>query len=379
MKEVKDFQSMKFLILTYEIFPRPGGIQRYIHIFSKTLSKIFGQENVFVVPISGKHYKSNEYNLVSKIMKLPRRLKRFLAYYFFSFLCRENRPDLIIFNHINFFTYGWIARKLKIPYQVIVYGSEVWGNLGKFKTRFLENASAIISISEFTKKCLINSGIDTEKIKLLHFGIDMEEFRILPSEKNPLRIISKNILLSVCRLEGSERHKGYDKIIEILPDLSQEFTDIKYIVIGDGTDKTRIMNLAKELGVFDKLVLPGAITDVNTLVNYYNLCDIFVMPSYFCISKDRVIGEGFGFVYLEAAACGKPVIAGKGGGCPEAIEDGVSGFLVDPNDKKGLYETIVKLLRDKELAKKMGAAGRKRVEENFSYEVFLKKVKEIFL
>jgi glycosyltransferase involved in cell wall biosynthesis len=314
---------------------------------------------------------------MTEIANLPNKLKRFLTPIIFRREYKKIRPDLVIFNHVTFCKFTRFIKETR--YFVVVHGIEVWRKLTYSETNFLENAFCIISNSEFTGRRLEEKGISREKIKVLHFGVDTEKFRIIPEEPNKLKIQhSSHILLTVSRLEACERYKGYDRIIELLPELSKELPDIRYVIIGDGTDRMRIMNLAKESNVADKLILPGRVGDYE-VINYYNLCDVFVMPSEFYIEENRVAGEGLGIVYLEAAACGRPVIGGKGGGCSEAIEDGVTGFLVDPNDKKGLYETIVKLLRDKELAKKMGAAGRKRVEENFSYEVFLKKVKEIFL
>jgi phosphatidylinositol alpha-1,6-mannosyltransferase len=370
---------MKILVLTYEIFPQPGGIQKYIHTFSKALGEIFGKESVNVVPFYGRYEKSTDYNILFLIAHFPKYLKRFAYLPLLIYIARKVKPEIVILNHITFSKYHWLLRKLRLSYAAVVYGIEVWGDLKKEELEFLNDSAFIISISEFTKRVLVGKGISPEKVKVLYIGINTKKFRMISREKNELKIDSNYTLLTTARLESSERYKGYDKVIELLPEMNRELPGVKYIIIGDGSDKERIVILAEALGVKDRIIFPGQITDLDLLIGYYNLCDLFIMPSNFYIEKNRVAGEGFGFVYLEAAACGKPVIAGKGGGCPEAIEDGVTGFLVDPNDKKGLYETIVKLLRDKELAKKMGAAGRKRVEENFSYEVFLKKVKEIFL
>lgn len=370
---------MKTLIFTYEIFPMPGGIQKYIHQLSKALGGIFGIENTNVIPFFGKYKDSADYKMFLQVARLPALLKKSSHIPFLMYAIRKVKADIIIFNHISFSKYYWLLEKWKTPYTVIVYGIEVWGELSRQELEFLKNARFIISISEFTKQVLVEKGIDAEKIRILYFGIDSMKFRPIPEVKTKTGINSENILLTVCRLDASQRRKGYDKIIELLPDLKKETPNIEYRIVGDGTDRKRIERLAKDLGVIDKVSFIGSITDENLLIDQYNLCDVFIMPSDFYIGKDRITGEGFGFVYLEAAACGKPVIAGKGGGCPEAVKDGVTGFLVDPNNKKALYEAIIRLFKDETLAEEMGRAGRKRVEQEFSYRVFVERVKEIFL
>jgi len=370
---------MKTLIFTYEIFPMPGGIQKYIHTLSKALGEIFSKENVGVVPFFGKYREARDYKLFLQIAHFPECLKRFTHTPLLMYAIRKVKADIIIFNHISFSKYYWFLERWKTPYTVIVYGIEVWGELDCREVEFLKNARFIISISEFTKQVLVEKGIDAEKIRILYFGIDSMKFRPIPEVRTKMGIDSKNILLTVCRLDASQRRKGYDKIIELLPELKKEIPNIEYRIVGDGTDRKRIERLAKDLGVIDKISFLGSITDENLLIEQYNICDIFIMPSEFYIGKDKVTGEGFGFVYLEAGACGKPVIAGRGGGCPESVKDGVTGFLVDPDDKKALHEAIVKVLKDKTLAEEMGRAGRKRVEQEFSYEVFVERVKKIFL
>ncbi|GBL19715.1 GDP-mannose-dependent alpha-(1-6)-phosphatidylinositol monomannoside mannosyltransferase, partial [Anaerolineaceae bacterium] len=114
-------------------------------------------------------------------------------------------------------------------------------------------------------------------------------------------------------------------MVELLPDLLKEFPALRYRIVGDGTDRARVEALARRLGVDAQVEITGFVQDMEAFVDEYRRCTIFVMPSAFeGGSKPR--GEGFGIVYLEAAACGKPVIAAKGGGAAEAVADGETGL-----------------------------------------------------
>jgi len=365
------------LIFTYEIFPKLGGIQKYIYKFAQVCGKEMGSENVVVVPFSGKYEKNPYFKIMQILTVFPWRIKFLLGKLFMRFLLKKYRFNLVVFNHITFAYFGKLVQKLKVPYFVIVYGIEVWRELSNAEIEFLQKASLVISISEFTKNILIERGIEESKIKVIHYGIDTDKFKPVKGDKLKKVFSGGSVLLTVTRLSASERYKGYDRVIEVLPKLKEDFSDIKYIIVGDGDDKTRVIQLSQRLNVKDAVILAGVITDEDNLVEYYNLCNVYVMPSEFSISKNRIIGEGLGMVYLEAAACGKPVIAGKGGGCQEAVKDGVTGFLVDPNNLEELYNAIYKLLKDKNLAEDMGLKGRKRIENNFSEESFATKIKEI--
>ena len=134
--------------------------------------------------------------------------------------------------------------------------------------------------------------------------------------------------------------------------------------------------LARRLGVQDRVQITGIVLDTNQFTDEYRQSDIFVMPSMFQ-SGSKAYGEGFGIVYLEAAACGKPVIAAKGGGADEAVADGETGLLIDVAQRDALRGAITRLLRAPEEARTMGAAGRLRVTKLFSRERFEERFSEL--
>jgi glycosyltransferase involved in cell wall biosynthesis len=168
------------------------------------------------------------------------------------------------------------------------------------------------------------------------------------------------MLLTVGRLVSSEPGKGIDAVIKVLPKVIEAVPDAFYVVVGEGDLQPRLEEIAQENSVRDRVIFAGAF-QLAQLKGCYSRADVFVMPSR---------QEGFGIVFLEAMASGKPVIAGDHGGAPEIVRDGVTGFSVDPDDLETLTARLVQLLQDEPLRMKMGAAGRRRVEETFSFTRF---------
>jgi len=144
------------------------------------------------------------------------------------------------------------------------------------------------------------------------------------------------VILTVARLAEPERYKGYDQILRALPAIRAEIPGLKYIVVGEGEDRTRIEGLIRELNVCDSVVLAGGVSQ-RELVDYYNLCDVFAMPSK---------GEGFGIVYLEALVCGKPVLAGDRDGSSEPLQNGNLGTLVNADDVPQIASNLIRILRE---------------------------------
>jgi glycosyltransferase involved in cell wall biosynthesis len=172
------------------------------------------------------------------------------------------------------------------------------------------------------------------------------------------------MLLTVARLDASERYKGMDLVIQALPQVLTAVPDTRYVIVGDGDDRPRLESLAQAVGVTEHVCFAGVKVG-DELAKYYETCDVFVMPSR---------AEGFGIVFLEAMAFGKPVIGGKHGGTPDVVRDGVTGFLVEYGDVDGLAARILSLLQDEGLQKQMGQAGRQYMEENFTFTHFQRRL-----
>ena len=160
--------------------------------------------------------------------------------------------------------------------------------------------------------------------------------------------------------------KGHDIVLKALPLVLKSIPNLSYLIVGEGPYRTHLMELCRELKLDSVVTFIGFAYD-EELVMYYNLCDVFVMPNREIFNSTDSV-EGFGITFIEANACNKPVIGGRSGGAIEAVKDGVTGFLVDPQNENEVAEKIIFLLQDEELARKMGKDGRKRVEKDFSWE-----------
>ncbi|MCP5007278.1 MAG: glycosyltransferase family 4 protein, partial [Planctomycetes bacterium] len=220
--------------------------------------------------------------------------------------------------------------------------------------------------SKFTSREFLEYGIPEEKIIEIIPAVDSDMFVPLPKpadlmEKHKLH--GKMTVLTVSRLV---ERKGHDTILKALPQVLEAIPNLHYIIVGDGPDRENLKTLSKRLNLYTHVTFAGQVPD-EALVKYYNLCDVFVMPNREVFNSTDSI-EGFGITFIEANACGKPVIGGLSGGAVEAINDGVSGFLVDPLDKDKVAEKMIYLLQNVDAAGKIGKAGRKRAEEEFSWE-----------
>ncbi len=286
----------------------------------------------------------------------------------------HSRPDEI---HCDQFDSAIVALFLKkvwrIPYLTFAHGMEVTdGRLRWLRTMVFRNADTVIANSEYMRELLVREvGVSPERVHVIHPGVDVETFvpRSKPVElAQRLDLTDRRVVLTVGRLVGRERSKGQDTVIRAMPAILSEIPDATYVIVGDGPERASLEELARETGVANRVVFAGSVPD-EELPDYYNLCDAFVMVSRRrSTQKGGHRGEGFGIVYLEAGACGKPVVAGDDGGVAEAVEDGKIGLLIDPTSVEATATSLVRLLRDEDLAKRMGQRGRERACADFTWD-----------
>ena len=240
-----------------------------------------------------------------------------------------------------------------------------WGRGRKFAVmRFvLKRADALLSNSDFTRDTLVNLlGVDPGAVECVYPTVDENRFRPGLAGADLRAQIGlgegQRVILSVGRLM---RRKGFDNVVRSLPFLLQRGLDIHYVVIGIGEDFEHLRNLARELGLADRVHLLGHVS-YEDLPRWYGVCDLFAMPN-------REIGgdtEGFGLVFLEAAAAGKPVVAGSAGGTGSAVVDGVTGLRIDGEQLDAIAWALFRLLSNPQEAGQMGQKGRERVLENYT-------------
>ena len=285
-----------------------------------------------------------------------------------------DRPRLIVVGHLHFAVVSdWLARA-RIPFWIVAHGIEAWGVERPALRRALARAECVVSVSRYTERRLIEEqGLDPSRIALLPGTFDPELFR--PRERSPALMArlglvpDQPVLLTVARLAGRERHKGYDVVLEALPAIRARVPGLHYVLVGEGDDRSRIEGRVRELGLGGCVTLAGPVPDAE-LPDYYGLCTAFAMPSK---------REGFGIVYLEAMACGKPAIAGDRDGARDALLDGELGVLVDPDDVAGFADAAVEVLRGTHPNRALfdPAGLRRRVIESFGPERFRARLAQI--
>lgn len=282
-------------------------------------------------------------------------------------LRHAGKTSLDFLNHPNLAPLGLLIRLFnpRARYVVASYGIDVWSPLPFYRRICLQRAQAVTALSQFTAdKLMAIQCVVPDKVILLPPAIDAEFF-----ERDGCRqgwAVPRSpgkLLLTVARLASSERYKGIETVFHALPRVLTAIPDAYYVIVGDGDDRPRLEQVSKELGVSDHVRFAGHVGE-EALASYYDTCDIFVMPSR---------GEGFGLVFLEAMAFGKPIIGGNHGGTPDVVVDGITGFLVEYGDVETLADRIICLLRDDDLRRRMGEAGRQRVLENYTFDHFRKR------
>jgi len=255
-------------------------------------------------------------------------------------LRRNAQFDLILCGHINLLALAFLARAWKqVPILLVIHGVDAWKPTKKPLLDYLAGqVDAFISVSELTQQRFLGwAKLASDRGFILPNTVDLSRFT--PGLKNPAlleryNLANKTVLMTLGRLASKIRRKGFDEVLELLPELTQQLPDIKYLIVGDGGDRLRLEEKAKSLQVEDHVIFAGLIPESEKVDHYY-LADAYVMPSR---------GEGFGIVFLEAMACGIPVVASKTDGGREALRDGKLGILVNPTDLEEVKAGILRAL-----------------------------------
>ena len=365
---------MKKALLLFTEISDKGGIEVFSKYFLDFVIKCVKNTNLNIVLVNNKkppkiknYYKKINFLCCGSQYKLIRKIK--FAFFFLKILIFE-KPNYIISNHISLLRLLYYFRKIfKINYGFIGYGIEVW-DLDNINKEIVRNAKVIATFSDYTAT-KIKEQINSKYTYILFPPLIKEnKFFIKPKNKKLIKkykLEGKKIILTVARLASTEKYKGYDKVIKALPKIIKKVPNIKYLIVGEGDDLLRLKNLVKNLDLEDYIIFCGFIPNKN-LVDYYNLCDVFVMPSK---------GEGFGIVFLEALACGKPVIAGNKDGSCDALLNGKLGVLIDPDNIKEIENAIIMVL-NKEISKELLDSNylRKKVIEVYGTNKFKERTRK---
>lgn len=263
----------------------------------------------------------------------------------------------------------WLKRRLGLPFLVYAHGNEILDVLRKTEGsragRALAGADRVVAVSRYTADLAIEAGAN--RVDVIHPGCDAGRFRpVEPRRQTIDRVLGMKpagpVLLSVGNLVA---RKGHEHVLRCLPRLLRVAENLTYLIVGDGPERRHLEAVGRSLGLQEHVGFAGQVPE-DLLPEVYSLADVFVLPSRAEPESSDV--EGFGLVFLEANACGLPVVAGRSGGIPDAVEDGVTGLLVDPTDEAAIADAIAELLTNPDRARRLGEQGRERVLRDFRWE-----------
>jgi phosphatidylinositol alpha-1,6-mannosyltransferase len=328
--------KLRLLALVTDAFGGHGGIARYNQALIRAMGNSELVRQIVVLPRNGN---VEGRPLPAKITQLPSVASRTGYATRSAWTGLAGGPlDLVFCGHLYMCPLAvGVASALRVPLWLQLHGVEAWQRPSLLVRRAAESSTLVTAVSRYTRRRMFDwANIDPARVKVLPNTVDS---RFIPGPK-PDHLIARHglagrkVLLTVSRLAAGERYKGHDRVILALPNVLQRHPDAIYVIAGDGDDRGRLQEMAKTSNVAHAVRFIGRVAD-RDLPDYFRLADVFVMPS---------TGEGFGIVYLEAAASGIPVIAGDGDGSPDALADGVLGTLIDPNNPDQLIGAIIAIL-----------------------------------
>jgi phosphatidylinositol alpha-1,6-mannosyltransferase len=241
---------------------------------------------------------------------------------------------------------------LRAPAVQLLHASELSAR-PKLTHLVTQRASASIAVSSYTRLQALAMGAPADRVHVINPGVDPRIASTRPGSSDPA---SENpTLITVARLE--DRYKGFDVLIRALPLIRARVPNVRWVLVGGGSLRDELQAMAGAFDVADCITFAGAVDD-TARDEWLDRSDVFAMPSR--LMPSGVGGEGFGIVYLEAGAHGLPCVAGNVGGAVDAVIDGTTGILVDPTDHVAVANVISMLLTNRNLAARMGKAGRER-------------------
>jgi phosphatidylinositol alpha-1,6-mannosyltransferase len=327
---------VKVLALVTDAFGGEGGIARFNR---DLLGAIAGAPGVEQIEVLCRHAPRQE-------VKLPAKVRQTAAWggragYALQALGRAlagPRYDVVLCGHLHLAPVAAVIARLQgIPLWMQVYGIEAWQRPGPLRARAVRDAELVTAISRYTRARFLEwADVPAHRVRVLPCTVD-SRFTSGPRPEplaRKLGVEGRRVILTVARISRGDRYKGHDTVIAALKQLAPRRPDLAYVIAGDGDDRPRLEQLARECGITDRVHFAGQVSD-SELLDYYRLADVFVMPS---------AKEGFGIVFLEAAATGLPVIAGSRDGSADPLADGVVGAMVVPGDAAAVADAIERAL-----------------------------------
>ena len=378
------YSDKKVLLITNDLGPRAGGIETFVLGLIEGLPK----NSLIIYTSSQKGDKAFDAQLLEKfgavvirdrakmLLPTPRITRKAVT------ILRQQQIKNVWFGAAA--PLALMAGKLRSAgasnIVALTHGHEVWWAkipiLQSLLKKIIRDVDHLGYLGEFTKGEIAKVGHQPQKFLQIAPGIDTQHFapksaRVDLIEK--YRLDGRRVIVSVGRLV---HRKGQDELVKAMPKILKQFPDAILLFVGEGPIKQMLFNSAKQLGVLPKVVFAGRVSH-HDLPDYICLGEIFAMPVRSRFSGLEV--EGLGIVYLEASACGLPVIVGNSGGAVDAVLDRKTGLLVDGTNCDQIADAICELLANPERAKQMGAAGRDWVIKNWQLSSWSEKFNKVLI
>jgi phosphatidylinositol alpha-1,6-mannosyltransferase len=368
--------SSPVLFVTNDFGPRAGGIETFV--IGLIERRPFGQTIVYTSAQAGSEAHDQAWKADFGVTIIRDRAKILLP----TPRVAQNLARIIKESNIQVAAFGAAAplgllsasmKKAGVRKTVaLTHGHEVWwAKVFPFNCALRRIGTSVDSLTylgEFTQQAISKSLSKAAAQKMVKIapGIDVDHFSPQDSIqlRKELKIDDKRVIVSVGRLV---HRKGQDRLIQSMPEIIKSVPNAHILLVGQGPYLSHLKKLVQELNLVDHVSFIGRIQYAQ-LPQYICAGDIFAMPS-----RSRFFGlevEGLGIVYLEASACGLPVIAGSSGGAPDAVLEGVTGMVVDGENNQEIAAGAIKLLQDLPASKAMGLAGREWIIENWRWEIW---------
>ncbi|GDX15920.1 GDP-mannose-dependent alpha-(1-6)-phosphatidylinositol monomannoside mannosyltransferase [Actinomycetes bacterium] len=370
----------KILLVTNDFGPRAGGIETFV---IGLLERIKGHEVTVFTSQQGDTSVYDQQWLDKFGVRVVRDKSKILLP---SWRVTRAAKKIVAVKNIDVVVFGAAAplalmspslRKSGVKKIIaLTHGHEVWwAKIFPFKLaikRIGKNVDHLTYLGEFTRQAIseaLSRKSATEMVKIAP-GIDTAHFIPQPDamqKRKELGLQDKKIIISVGRLV---HRKGQDSLIQAMPAVLKKIPNAHLLLVGEGPYKKHLEKLVMRLSLKQNVTFAGRIM-YDRLPSYLSAADLFAMPS-----RSRFFGlevEGLGIVYLEASACGIPVVAGNSGGAPDAVLEGVTGLCVDGTNIEQITRAIVEICRDAERASHMGAAGRNWIVDQWRWDIWSKE------
>lgn len=370
---------MKILIPTADYPPIEGGIATVALRVSRELAGM-GHTVTVVAPYFPE---MDDFDLGEPVSVVRFRGYRLGWFRFFPMLAatwRHTRgTDLIL--GINAAYGGLVGRLARClygkPYVTFAYAYEFLRFrrvpfLGGLLRLIYRGSRVVAAISTFTRNNLVRFGVPEEKVATILPGAPSAESftdEALAAVRRKFVLETGRVILAVGRLIP---RKGHVTLVRALPRILERVPEALLVIVGRGPSTPDVVREAWALGVRDRVLLAGRLPE-SEVAALYRICEVFALPTGSC-GRGQV--EGFGLVFAEAQAYGKPVVAGRSGGVSDAVHDGETGLLVDPDSPEALADAVVSLMGNPALAAHLGANGRRRVETELNWTRFTQRLLE---